>query len=535
MTDILLFNQYFTSKKELPEFVTATLPINLLNLASFIIYKGFKCKIYDLGIFNYSNIIEENDKKIRCGISDDEIINIINKENPKIIGIGCLFTMYFWDVLSIARLIKKVNSKIKVVLGGNHATIFAKDILKESSIDFIVRGEGEITFYELCNNIINNHPSLDSILGLTYRNENGEIISNPDRPLISNLDDLPMIDYSLVDLKKYAIPINKSPYVMRYPLLGIMTSRGCPGKCVFCTVKAVWGRTWRGRSAKKVVDEIELLITNYGIREISFLDDSVSVNKNRWGEICNEILKRKLDIKWTTPNGIAYWTLDKKILGLMKKAGCYRITFGIESGNVETRKFIGKSYSLSLAKDLIEHANKIGMWTICTNIIGFPYETKEQIYDTINFAKISGTDFAVFYLLSPFLTSDVYAYFKKEGLLDYDTVLSDNWLNDVKYEKMFETLSIGGFSTKYLNSTELKKIQMFAYRSFIFYRIFSYIINPLRLLRKIKSFEDFKYFIKLFITGINIVFKGLLSFASFSKKSPFNLFYKKPEKLTFKK
>jgi anaerobic magnesium-protoporphyrin IX monomethyl ester cyclase len=531
LAKILLFNQYYSSKRESPEFIASPLPLNLLYLASYLNSRGMDCRICELGIFNYADAIIDDTGKIRCGISDEKIVGIIKRESPRIIGIGCVYTQHFWDIPPIARLIKKTDPSIKVVLGGNHATIFAKDILKEPSFDYVVRGEGEITFYELCGNILAGGPAPEGMPGVSFRRDNGEIAGNPDRPLMHNLDELPMPDYSLVQIEKYATPVHRSPYVMRFPIVGIMTSRGCPGRCVFCTVKAVWGRTWRARSSGKTVEEIELLVKKYGIREISFLDDSVSVNKRRWREICEEIIKRKLDIKWTTPNGIAFWTLDNDLLQLMKRAGCYRITFGIESGNAETKKFIGKPYPLAQAKALIDYANRIGMWTICTNIIGFPYETKEAIEDTINFAKASGTDFATFYLLAPHLTSDVYTFFKKEGLLDYDTVFTDNWMDSDKFQKMFESLYVGGFATKYLTAEALKKMQLKAYRSFILHRTLAYILNPLIILRKIRSLEDLKYVLKLLFTGAGIFFRNLMSFGNFNKKSVYNLFYKRPTKI----
>jgi magnesium-protoporphyrin IX monomethyl ester (oxidative) cyclase len=535
LADILLFNQYYTANAESPEYVLAPIPLNLLYLATYLKTKGLDCRVFELGVFSYDDVFVEESGKIRCGKTDEEILKIIENEKPEIIGLGCVYTMHFWDVLAIARLIKKFYPGVTIVLGGNHATVFADEILKEKSFDFVVRGEGEATFHELCDNLLNKKPGIENIHGISYRNDNGNITRNPDRKLIHSLDELPMPDYSLIEVKKYSKPAQKSPYVMRYPLLGMMTSRGCPGKCIFCTVKSVWGRTWRPRSAKNTVDEIETLVKNYGIREISFLDDSVSVGRERWREICNEIIKRKLDIKWTTPNGIAFWTLDDEILDLMKKAGCYRITFGIESGNEETKKFIGKEYPLSQAKSLIKHANKIGMWTICTNILGFPYETREQIQDTVDFAKHSGTDFAAFYPLSPHLTSDVYAFFKKEGLLNYDTVFTDNWLEDKKYEEMFKALYLGGFTTKYLTSGELREIQLKAYRSFIIYRGLSYLLNPLIILRKIRSTEDFKYVLKLLYTGMMMFLRNFISLENFRKKSVYNIFYKHPKKITNKR
>jgi len=386
----------------------------------------------------------------------------------------------------------------------------------------VVRREGELTLHELCAYILSGNKGEDSlrgIRGLSFRDGNGTVVANPDRELIENLDTLPEIDYSLVELKKYAEPVYKNPYVMRYPCVGIITSRGCPGRCIFCTVKAVWGKTWRAKSIKKAVDEIELLNTKYGIRELSFLDDTVSLDKTRWGGICDEIIKRGLDIKWTTPNGIAYWTLDKFLLKKMKAAGCCRLTFGIESANEEIREFIGKPYSLSQVKELINFANKIGMWTICTNIIGFPYETKKQIMDTINFAKYSGTDFATFFFLSPHLTSDVYSYFRKENLLNFDYVFTNQNSEEQDYDAVYAALIEGGFPTKYFSADELKKMQINAYRSFIIYRAITYLVF-LPLIRKMHSAEDVAYTAKLLFHGLKILSRN------FCNKTTKSLLYK---------
>lgn len=504
--EILLFNQYFTSKKNSPEINLATLPLNLLHLASFLETKNLECRIYELGIFNPQNAISENNR-LRFGISDEKITEIIKKEKPKIIGLGCMYSRHYIDIIYAARLIKKINPSIKVVTGGNHATAFWEMIIKEPSFDFVVRGEGELTFYELCENILAGKKDFSYIRGIAYK-KNGAVVKTPDRELVANLDDLPMINYDFLDVRKYVESVY-SFYFIRPPVIGIISSRGCPGRCVYCTVRAVWGRTWRGKSPKRTVDEIELLHKKYGINEFSFLDDSASVNKVRWNAICDEIINRGLDIKWTTPNGIAHWTLDKPSLLKMKKAGCYRITFGIESGNPEIRNFLGKPYPLSQAKELIQYANKIGMWTICTNIFGFPYETKEQMEDTIRFAKKSDTDFAMFYALFPQVTSDVYEYFKREGLVDFDYIFNENEFDENKYEEMFQMLSHGGAPTKYFSSDEIKQIQKEAFRSFIIHRALTFLANPLHLIRKIRSFEDLRYMIKLGVHGLKILNRSL--------------------------
>lgn len=507
--EILLLNQYFSSKKENLEKNFATFPRNLLYLGTFLKFKGLPCKIYELGAFDDSRPIIAGGR-IRYGLSDDEITQIITRENPKIVGIGCMYSRHYIDVINIAKLIKNINPDIRIIIGGNHATDLCDMVLKSPYFDFVVRGEGEVTFYELSKTILSGTDDFLKVKGIAYRMD-GKVIKTEDRELVRNLDDLPPIDFTLVDLKKY-ICDDKSPYTMRNPTFGIISSRGCPGNCVYCTVRAVWGRRWRARSAKKTVDEMEYLHKNYGIREFRFLDDSASVDKKRWNEICDDIIKRKLDIKWSTPNGIAHWTLDKPTLLKMKKSGCYRITFGIESGDREMRKFIRKTHPLLQARDLIRYANKIGMWTICTHIIGFPHETKKQMDRTVRFAKISGTDFATFFSLNPMPTSDVYQYFKNEGLLNFDHIFSSDVLDLDEYEKMNTMLFDGGAPTIYFKPHELKKITSDAYRSFIIYRAFSF-LNPLRIIRKINSIEDLKYTTNLMLAGVKLLIR------SFYKKS----------------
>ena len=166
-----------------------------------------------------------------------------------------------------------------------------------------------------------------------------------------------------------------------------------------------------------MVDELEHLAQAYGIREVHFLDDNISLDKKRMADMCDAIIERKIDIRWTPPNGIAIWTLDRELLKKIKRSGCYRLTFGIESGNPETQEFIGKKLDRGQVKEVIRNANSIGLWTLCTFIIGFPYETREAIQDTVECAIDSGTDLALFYRLGLWPGIPVYEVFRKEGLL----------------------------------------------------------------------------------------------------------------------
>jgi magnesium-protoporphyrin IX monomethyl ester (oxidative) cyclase len=507
--DIVLFNPYYSQKKEYYSFYLPAAPLGLMYLAGYLRKFGLASKIVELGIFDIKQALLLKDR-VRFGLSDKRIVEILRREKPKIVGITSMYSVYYRDIMEIAQTIKKFNKRIKVVIGGNHASSYWNFVLKDKNIDFVVIGEGEQTFLELCQAILKRKKDYSKIKGIAFNfNKNGEIIRTRPRELIFNLDDIPFPARDLMAFEKYLATSKHNPYLMRYPATTIITSRGCPGHCVYCTVRAVWGRTWRGRSPQNVVDEIEELVNKYGVREIAFLDDSASVDKKRWNAICDELISRKLNIKWTTPNGIAHWTLDKPTIKKMYEAGCYRITFGIESGNPETRKFLGKPYPLKQAKELIQYANSIGMWTICTHIIGFPYEKMNSINDTIEFAKKCGTDFATFFLLIPQPTSDVYNYFRKENLLNFDRFFEDLKINGDEFEKINYILNETGADTKYFKKEELREIQKKAYREFITYRALSYLFDPTKLVRKIRSKEDLFYLLRLLSYGAKIFLRTI--------------------------
>ena len=272
---------------------------------------------------------------------------------------------------------------------------------------------------------------------------------------------------------------------MRAPSIDIITSRGCPGNCVFCSIRTVWGRIWRGKSGKSIVDELEFLNKKYGVRQFRIQDDNLTLDRKRIIEMCDEIVKRKLDIRWDTPNGVAFWTLDKMVLKKMRNAGCYRITLGIESCSLETQKYIKKIVDLKKIDSLINFCHKIGIWVCATFIIGFPYEKREDIEKTKNYIIKSGVNFAFLYVAQPYQGTDIYNDFKKEGLISdfesesnvfktkYDTVyLKNEELNEMRYSILKEF---------YLNKALLYL------NPFIFYKEF---------VSKIRTFEDLKYTLK---------------------------------------
>jgi len=505
----------YNSDLTIPGYVV---PLGIAYVASYVREKSkrdrWECflKILDC-LAEGQFIVMKHHNKSQYGLSEEQILRRISEFRPDVVGISCQYTAYASDAHNVCRLVKKIDPAIFVVLGGAHCSISPETELKDSNVNAVVFGEGEETFYELVYRLSNNF-SIENILGMAIRNKDGKIIKNNSRQFLNDLDALP---YPARDLLAMPIYLNvgiRASNLMRKPATTMITSRGCPYQCSFCSIHSVWGYGWRSRSPKNVVDEIEYLKKNYGINEIHFLDDNIGINRERMKNLCKEIIKRNIDIKWTTPNGIAHWLLTEEILDLMKASGCYRITLGIESGSERTRKFIGKDPSHAINLDqalrIIKHANKIGLWTISTFILGFPDERLEDIMDTIDFAIRSNLDLAVFFLAGPFPGTKLYDVAKQEGLLSWDfSEVYDSTMQTVDYSEVGRALGAGGFDTKHFTHEELQVLQTYAFRRFFIATIKGY-LNPIKISHKIRSIEDLKFTLRALNGIVRPVVKSII-------------------------
>ena len=296
---------------------------------------------------------------------------------PDVVCVSAMFTQYKDSTLMWINRLRENFPDIYVVAGGAYASTFPEEL--EDHVDCVVVGEGE----EVICDVVEHRPK-----GIVKTER------------IQDLDKLPFPAYDLMmdDIKEMNYLSRNSPFLMRRPLAHMITSRGCPNACTFCAVKVAWGRRWIPRSAKNVVDEIEYLY-KLGFREIHFNDDNCSVNKERMYDICDFIIERGIDIRIACPTGIHVGSLERPLLRLMKKAGFYRLCFGIETGSPCMQKSIKKNLDLTKVKQVIKDANDLGFWTAGTFIMGFPDETETDRQLTINFAKESGLDFPIFYNL----------------------------------------------------------------------------------------------------------------------------------------
>lgn len=452
------------------------MPIGLAYIAAVLEREGYAdIKVLDAFTLEDAGLTADRPKKYH-GLSPEGIRREIADFRPDIVGVSSMYTMYSKGANAVIGIVKEINRNILIVCGGAHATINPEMLLEDKDIDLIVKGEGEQTFLEVVR-AYESKGDIYSVEGIIYRKD-GRIYETPPRPLIRNLDTLPFPARHYMPMKRYFENTAKSSnYYIRHPSATVVTSRGCPGRCIYCCVEKIWGRAWRGRSAVNVADEIELLIKDYGIREVQFTDDCLSADRTRLQEICRELIRRRLDIKWTPPAGIAIWQLNKDLLRIMKASGCYRLTFGLESGDPQTLKFIGKSYSYDYARQVIREANRLGIWTAGTFIIGFPSETKAQIRRTIKFALSSRLDFAVFYTPIVFAGTQLFEEFRKAGIA-YDP------------EK---TGTDSAYSARFVTDSELFKIRSQANTRLFINRA----LKPWRLLAKVKSREDLRYLNKV--------------------------------------
>jgi len=293
-----------------------------------------------------------------------------------------VFTPTAKDSYAMADSFRKAGKK--VVIGGPHASIMPKEALQHA--DKVIVGEGEESVLEIFSG-------------------KKKIIQ---KPLIKDIDSIPFPDWHGLPLEKYTAPTRRHPY------LKVMTSRGCPWACVYC-FKGIFGRTYRMRSAKNVVDEIEHLMKEYGTKEIAFIDDNFSQNRARTLEICREIIQRKIKIDWTCPNGVRVDTLDLSLLKLMKKAGCYQLSFGIESGNQQVLDKVGKGIKLEQVENAVKWAKQAGIETIGFFMIGLPFDSEETMQQTIDFAKSLPLDLVQFTVTVPYPGTELFSLVKKQG------------------------------------------------------------------------------------------------------------------------
>ncbi len=368
-------------------------PLGICYVAAACEKAGAEVKIFDYIVQKYTPAKLEADMQIF---------------KPDVIGTTSV-TMNAKKAIEIIKTAKSINPSVITMYGGPHASFDFKNILQNNNdIDIVIHGESEETLLELVP-CIHSPEKWGGIKGISFK-KNGEIINTETRPLIENLDTLPFPSRHLLPMSRYQ--------ALGFPV-SIITSRGCPNKCIFCLGRKMVGFKVRHRSTSLVVDEIENILS-YGFEIINIADDLFTANKKRVIEFCNELKKRGLNFKWSVFARVN--TVSPEILNEMKKAGCHSISFGIESGNTEMLKTVRKGITLDQARKAVAVCKEAGIATHASFMAGLPGESLETLKDSEDFSKELDIDYG-YHFLAPFPGTTV-----RDNIEDYDLdILSDDW------------------------------------------------------------------------------------------------------------
>jgi len=393
-----------------------TPPFGLMSLAAYILEKGIDIKIVDYIVTPYSQA---------------HVKKIIEEYNPDVVGATAV-TMNINKAVSILKDYKEGNPDLTIVVGGPHVSFDAENILNNNNhIDYIVRGEGEKTFYESLI-AISEGLSFRDIMGISFK-ENGVNYHNDARPFISDINILPYPARQLGQLSKYkalGFPIN------------MITARGCPYRCIFCVGSRMVGRKIRYFDVKRVVDEFEML-ASLGFKQINIVDDLFTSNKKRCMDICDEILRRGIIHLW---NGFARVdSVSLELLQKLKESGCTTLCFGIETGNQEILNTIKKKTTLDKIQRAIDLCNEAGIEPMSSYILGLPGETPETVEKSLEFAEALNPNYG-FHVLSPFPGTEVREKNEAYGI----KIFTDDWDRYDANQSVCET--------EFISSKEIDKI-----------------------------------------------------------------------------
>ncbi|MFA5101242.1 MAG: radical SAM protein [Candidatus Omnitrophota bacterium] len=402
-------------------------PLGLGYLGAVLEENGIQVKIIDCLIEGWGERADLRDGLIRIGLSFDDIGKIIRSYGPDIVGVNNLFTKQRENAHHIYELAKKADRNIITIAGGAHPSVMPGLVLSDPNVDYVVLGEGERTIIDLVH-VIEGACDISTLDGLGYR-AGGSVKIVPKTRFIEDLDSLPFPARHLLSMEKYFGLSSSHGDRRKKRFSPVITSRGCPAHCTFCSAYAVWGRRFRSRSPENVINEIRHLRSAYGIEEIMFEDDNLTLDPRRAGAIFDGMIREKFNIGWDTPNGIAAWTLSESLIDKMKKSGCTAINFAIESGNQRVLDdIIKKPVNLEKVKPLVKYARKAGMKVGIFLVIGMPHETKDEIWDSFRLAAQLGIYTPHISIATPYPGSELYDYCVKSKCLRPDFSLDDLYI-----------------------------------------------------------------------------------------------------------
>jgi anaerobic magnesium-protoporphyrin IX monomethyl ester cyclase len=386
-------------------------------------------------------------------LSLDEMRARIKRFDPDLIGFSCL-SVEADEMQRVAQAAKEVKPGCVTVLGGPHATVFFDYALNDPNLDLVVLNEGEVTFPELLRALRDDRP-LDQVAGIAFKRE-GRVVQTPTREHVPELDALPLPAWDLIDWKRYAAQVCMNTYSATQPWAVIFTSRACPYQCTYC--HSIFGKKVRYRSVENVMAEIELLTKNYGVRELHIVDDIFNLDLERAKRICDEIVARGIKVKIAFPNGLRGDRMDRELIHKLKLAGCYAITYAVETASPRLQKLIKKNLDLDRVREAIAWTYEEGIIPQAFLMLGFPGETPEEMKMSVDFTVNSKLLRAIFFTVVIYPRTGLFDLARRE----YPNFDFSRWnMLDLWYA------SATPFYTK-ATGMDMFKVQRDAYRRFFF-------------------------------------------------------------------
>ncbi|UCE96190.1 MAG: radical SAM protein [Candidatus Bathyarchaeota archaeon] len=455
-------------------------PLGILYIATLLKDEGVEVSVLDQAAEGYSIV---------------QTAKWVERQDPDILGFSALASSGK-TAARIAQKVREINPDITTVFGNYYSTFNDQRILTTyPQTDIIVRGEGEETTKELVKSLEKNH-SLKKVKGITFREKN-KIITTPDRPLIKDIDTLPIPDRALLKTEYHSTLIGAIGAPKKFTTL--LSSRGCPYRCKFCGCQKIAHGTWRPRSVEKTFEELQMLASE-GYRQFLFVDDSLTINQKRIIKLCRKISKERLDVEWICEGRVNHSSYE--LMRSMVKAGCKIIYFGIESSCQRILDYYQKQITPQQSRTAVKTARKAGMDIIVGSfIIGAPGETRQEIEKTLKFAQEIHLDVPQYNILGVFPGMPLWDEFREKG-----------YLTEEQEEQHWEMgVAVANIHPDTVSYEEIKELIRHYYRQFFVRRPNFFLEQIARTLKSPFRFE----IIKANLTRVSDIIKGWKDFVAF--------------------
>lgn len=435
-----------------------SLPIGLLSIAAYLRENKFPVNVYDAQINKRKPIFVDDNNNYYFGESWDKIKLFFEKNYVDIVFLSSAYTVQKKSVHKMIKIIRKVSPRTFIVVGGAHATVLSEEFLKaQYRADIVCLGEGEETALEILQRY-SESKSLFDIKGTAVL-INGAIVENESRDFISDLDKLSFPAYDLVNMEDYFYLLNKGfefrpslPTLHHKRSVSLVSSRGCPYNCIFCSIHSQMGHQWRGHSVEYVLDHLEFLVSEYKINHVHFEDDNLTFDKKRFINLLQGFVDRDFSFSWDTPNGIRIDSLDESLIKKISTSNCEHLTFGIESGSQEVLdRIVNKKLNLEKAVEIFSICEKEKINTSAFYIVGFPQESLDQIRKTFDFALENMKKYKVFPALNIVSPLPGTRLLEKLNDIGLDLEASTSFpISEVKLRKVFDVEGVEKLYQSYL-------------------------------------------------------------------------------------